>query len=264
MTLAHIDALIMDMDGVLWRGDQPLPGLTPLFDYLHAQQIPYALATNNSSKTVAEYAAKLARFGLEAPPERIITSGVATARYLKKRSPGARVYVVGMPGLVQTMADAGFTIADEDVAFVVAGIDRGLTYAKVATANRLIRQGATFIGTNPDRTFPLPTGPAPGAGSILAAIATASDQEPTIIGKPYAAMFEQALDVVQTPAARTAMVGDRLETDILGGQRAGLRTVLVCTGINRREDLAASPVQPDFVFDDLPDFLHQWRAARSG
>ncbi|MCZ7542482.1 MAG: HAD hydrolase-like protein [Anaerolineae bacterium] len=170
-------------------------------------------------------------------------------------------------GDARPRADNGrrrLTIADEDVAFVVAGIDRGLTYAKVATANRLIREGATFIGTNPDRTFPLPTGPAPGAGSILAAIATASDQEPTIIGKPYAAMFEQALDVVQTPAARTAMVGDRLETDILGGQRAGLRTVLVCTGINRREDLAASPVQPDFVFDDLPDFLHQWRAARSG
>ncbi len=263
MTLADIDALIMDLDGVLWRGSEPLPGINAFFDYLHAEGIPYALATNNSSKTVAEYQAKLARFGLIVAPERIVTSANATARYMQKRKPGARVHVVGMPGLFQTIQEHGFTIADSDVDFVVVGIDWEVTYAKLALANRLIRQGAVFIGTNPDLTFPTPSGIDPGAGSLIAFVEAASGQKPVIIGKPYTALFERALDVVCTPPERTAMLGDRLETDILGGQRAGLRTILVCTGIHARADLPSSAVQPDFVFDDLPDFLQQWRAARS-
>lgn len=260
--LASIDALIMDMDGVLWRDNDPLPGLAPFFGYLHAEAIPYALATNNSSKTPAEYAAKLARFGVTVAPERIITSSVAAARFLQKRKPGARVFAVGMPGMFRTLEAHGFTLTDTDVDFVVVGIDWEVTYAKIATASRLIRQGATFIGTNPDLTFPTPDGLVPGAGSIIAAVQAASETTPIMIGKPETAMFEMALDFLGAPRARTAMLGDRLETDILGGQRAGLRTILVCTGIHTRADVAASGVQPDLIFDDLPDFLRRWQAAR--
>ena len=259
-TLADIAALIMDMDGVLWRGSEPLPGLNAFFDFLHAQDIPYAMATNNSSKSVAEYMAKLAGFGVEVPPERIITSAVATARYVQKQKPGARVHVVGMPGLSQTMRDYGLTVADSDVDYVIVGIDWEVTYAKLAVATRLVRQGATLIGTNPDLTFPTAEGINPGAGSLIAAVEAASEQRAIVIGKPNRALFEMAIEAVGTPPARTAMLGDRLETDILGAQRAGLRTILVCTGIHTRADLPASEVQPDFVFDDLPDLLRQWRA----
>ena len=266
MTLAQIKAIITDMDGVLWRGSEPLPGLKPFFDFLHARCIPYALATNNSTRTVAEYGEKLARFGVTVSPDRIITSSVATARYLRARQPGARVYPVGMRGLTQTLQDFGFTAADEadkEIDYVVVGMDQHLTYEKIATANRLIRQGAAFIGTNPDRTFPTPNGPVPGAGVTLAAIETASGQAPVVIGKPSPFMFRLALEQLGTPPSQTAMLGDRLETDILGARRAGLRAILVCTGISTRADLQSSAVQPDMVFDGLPELLHQWRTALS-
>jgi 4-nitrophenyl phosphatase len=261
MHLAQIKAIISDMDGVLWRQSTPLPGLNDFFDFLHAHDIGYMLATNNSARTVAEYVEKLAGFGIQTPPERIVTSGVATALYLQERQPGARVYAVGMPGLERTLAEYGFTLADEDVDFVVAGIDWTLTYDKIATANRLIRQGAAFIGTNPDRTFPSPNGPMPGAGTVLASIQTPSYTEPVVIGKPSPLMFELALKRLNVQPAEAAMLGDRLETDIAGGADAGMKTIMVCTGIHTRADLPGSPFQPDAVFDDLPALLEAWRAA---
>jgi 4-nitrophenyl phosphatase len=263
MTLAQTKAIIADMDGVLWRDGEPLPGLKPFFDFLRSHAIPCVLATNNSTKTAVQYAERLARFGVTVSPDHIITSSVATARYLQARQPGARVYPVGMHGLIQALQDFGFTVADKEVDFVVAGMDGHLTYEKIATANRLIRQGAAFIGTNPDRTFPTPNGPVPGAGVMLAAIETASGQAPVVIGKPSSFMFQLALEQLGTPPAQTAMLGDRLETDILGARRAGLRAILVCTGISTRADLPSSEVQPDLVFDGLPELLQQWRAAFS-
>ena len=252
--LAAVRAVVFDMDGVLWRGNEVIPRAPVFLDDLRARGIPFALATNNSGQTPLDYVEKLQRLGLGAiPPERIITSGVVTVRFLKAHLPaGAKVYIVGGDGLRALVQEAGFTLADTEVAAVVAGIDRQFTYDKAWRATRLIRGGALFIGTNPDLTFPMPDGPSPGAGSILAMLAAASGQQPLVMGKPAPHMFEAALDVLGTAPADTLMIGDRLDTDIAGAQQAGLQTALVLTGIETRETIAGNPNLGDaLVVDDL-------------
>lgn len=255
--LSTIRAVLLDMDGVLWRGDEGLPGLGKLFAWLHTQSIPYALVTNNSGQHPEQYVDKLARLSIHGvPAERILTSGAAAARYLQTHYPaGTRVHVVGMAGLRRLITEAGFTLADTDVRVVVSGIDREWTYAKALVAMRLLQAGADFIGTNSDTTFPLPDGLAPGAGSILAMLSASSGQTPILMGKPQPAMFEAALHVVGQPAAVTLMVGDRLDTDIAGAQALGLSTALLLTGVSQREDVAQSITPPDYIFDDLPALL---------
>jgi 4-nitrophenyl phosphatase len=251
-----IKAVVSDMDGVLWRGDMPLPGLVPFFEALRARGLPFVLATNNSSKTQADYVRKLAGMGVTGVAEAaIVTSGTATAAYLKMHYPaGTRVHVFGAEGLCAVIAAAGFTLADSDVRVVVAGLKWNLTYDDLKTASRLVRAGADFIGTNPDATFPLPDGLAPGAGSMIAALQTAAGREPLIIGKPHPPMFEAALAALGTAPADTLMIGDRLNTDIVGAAACGLRTALVLTGITTAADINGS-VRPDAVFDGLPPLV---------
>jgi 4-nitrophenyl phosphatase len=250
--MLELDGLIIDMDGVLWRGPEPIPGLNAFFDTLQRLAIPFVLATNNSTSSIEQYVQKLAGFGLQVPPERIVTSAYATADYLLDQAePGTPVYMVGEDGLHAALTSRGFRLSPDDARFVVAGLDRGLTYEKLAIAMRLIENGARFIGTNADRTLPTPQGLRPGAGTVLAAIATASGVEPLIVGKPEPLMIRQALRILDTAPERTAMVGDRLETDILAGKRAGTKTVLVLSGVARREELGESDVQPDWVLDDI-------------
>lgn len=261
MDFSKIQGFVFDMDGVLWRGNQPLPGLAALFELLHSRALPYALATNNSGKSPADYVAKLASMGVPSVPQTaIITSATATAAHLREHYPqGTLVHVLGGDGLRLALADAGFTLADDAaygaVRAVVVGIDWELTYSKLRRATTLIRAGAAFYGTNPDRTFPTPEGLAPGAGSIIAAVATATDVQPQIIGKPHPPMFNAALHLLGTSAAHTVMVGDRLDTDILGAQQAGMRAALVLSGVTTREELATSAIQPDAVFNTLPELL---------
>ncbi|MCB9451280.1 MAG: HAD family hydrolase [Anaerolineaceae bacterium] len=248
------------MDGVLWRGDEPLPGMVDFLNMLRARGIPFVLATNNSSKTPANYVAKLAKLGVPDVSEtQVITSGMATAAYLQERTPaGTRVYVVGGDGLREIMRGAGFTVCDTDVDFVVAGMDPDLTYEKLKRGALLIRAGATFIGTNADRTFPTPEGLVPGAGSVLAALETATDQQPTIIGKPYDPMFRTALHTLGTLPDDTLMIGDRLNTDIAGALHMGLPTLLVLSGVTRREELETGDIQPDWVYENLAALLADW------
>ncbi len=260
MDLQAIDGVVMDMDGVLWRGNEPMPGLVRFFNMLHAKDIPYVLATNNSRQSRAAYIDKLSKMGVEGVAiDRIITSGTATARYMQERYPvGSRVYMIGGDGLRGVLLDAGYEIADYEVVAVVAGIDFELTYDKLRRATLLIRGGADFIGTNPDVTFPTPVGLAPGAGSILAALVASTDVEPHIIGKPAAPMFEQALKILGTAPEKTLMIGDRLGTDILGGNNAGMKTALLLTGVSTREELPNSDIQPDWVFEGLLDLIEAW------
>ena len=264
MKFTEIAAVVMDMDGVLWRGDEALPGLVEWFEWLREGDFPYALATNNSSKTQADYVNKLARMGVaDVPEERIITSSVATAAYLGGRYPaGTRVFVLGMNGLRVALDGAGFDLAedaDEPPQLVVAGVDFDLTYARLRQAALYIRNGAEFYGTNPDRTFPTPEGQVPGAGSILAALQAATDREPVIIGKPEQPMLEAALELLDQPASKVLMIGDRLNTDIAGGQRAGMRTALVFSGVTTPELLTASKdVWPDVAYEGLPDIISAW------
>lgn len=262
MSLNNIKAVVSDMDGVLWRGMQPLPGLVALFDFMQVQALPFVLATNNSGRHPTSYVDKLAGMGVAGiEPRHIVSSGTATVDYLKAHfSIDTPLYVVGNDGLFQLLGEAGFTIDAAKAHVVVVGIDFDFTYDKARTATMLIRNGAQFIGTNPDLTFPTPDGLVPGAGSVIKMIEVASDVPPTIIGKPQAAMFEVALERLGTSAAETLMIGDRLNTDIVGAAQAGLQTALVLTGVNTRTDLAASPLQPTYIFDDLNALLAAWRA----
>lgn len=219
------------------------------------------MVTNNATKTQQSFAEKMARFGVEISPAEIITASVATAEYLKTHfEPGTRMFAIGA-GTRHALEAAGFTLAERDVAAVVVGMDTNLTYAHLRTATVLINRGAAFIGTNPDKSFPFEDGLAPGNGAILAALSAATGVEPFIVGKPYPPMFRLALRTLGVDAAHTAMVGDRLETDILGGQRIGMKTILVFSGVTSPQLLAQSDIHPDWAFNGLEDLLAALREA---
>jgi 4-nitrophenyl phosphatase len=258
-TLTDITHLIIDMDGVLYRGDQPLPGLREFFAFLRQKPIPFILATNNSTRTPQEVVDKLARMGAEVLPTEVLTSGQATARLLASEyQPGTRAHVFGMPSLRKAMVEEGFELADKDVAVVVASMDRDITYEKLKRAALLIRGGARFVATNRDPTYPSEEGLIPGTGSMIAALEAASGVEPMAVGKPEPHMFQLAMAEMGAKPETTATIGDRLDTDILGGQRAGLITMCVLSGSTTRAE--AEAFGPDFVFEDISQLLSVWES----
>lgn len=262
LQLKDIHALVIDADGVLWRGRQSLPGVSDFFDFLHTREIPYIIATNNSARPESDVVEKLARYGTQITANHILTSSQATVLCMPRLAPNAkRVLVVGGEWLGTVMMRAGYQVVDQDADAVVVGIDWNLTYDKLKRATREIRRGAKFIGTNADKTFPSEEGIVPGAGSILAALEAASETTPIVIGKPERMMFDIAVEKLGVKPELTATLGDRLETDILGGQRAGLRSILVLTGVTTPEMLAQSPIQSDWVFDDLIALRKAWENA---
>lgn len=272
-----IKNLILDMDGVLWRGDTPMPGLVDFFDALRAANIGFVLATNNASKTAMMYTERLARFGVRVSPQQILTSAEATASYLVGRFPsGSAIYVIGAKGLHDAISARGFHIlsaadvhleakssAPITAAAVVAGFSPNMIYQDVAMGAHLINQGVPFIGTNPDATYPTEIGPLPGAGAILAMLIAATDVQPVIIGKPGPVIFQEAVERLGGDPSTVAMVGDRLSTDIQGAKAAGLQAILVLSGISTREEAETGPVRPDYIFagiTELAAFLTQERA----
>jgi 4-nitrophenyl phosphatase len=259
-SLSVIKGLIIDMDGVLWRGSQPLPGIAEFFACLRARGIRFVLATNNASRTEAQYAERLAAYGAPVSPGEIVTSSSAAAEYLASLLPaGSRVYAIGMQGVREALTRHGFELSEEDgAAAVVVGIDWNVTYAQLKRATLLIRAGARFVGTNPDATYPAPEGIIPGNGALLAAIETATDVKPVIVGKPEPILYRQSIRRLGLSLDQIAALGDRLETDILGGIRAGIRTILVMSGVTTPELLAASAHQPDWVFEDIVDLTEYW------
>jgi len=260
-SLGRLQHLLIDMDGVLWRGDRPMPGLADFFGLLRRRRIKFVLTTNNASRAASYYVERLAGYGIEISPAEVLTSAQATTGYLAERSePGTPVYFIGEDGLHQSLAEGGFNLvnADEQPQYVVVGWDRHLTFEKLAQATLYIRAGASFIATNPDRTWPSERGLVPGAGAILAALEAATDVEPTVVGKPSPLMLHIAMRRIGAQTSTTAMLGDRLETDILGGHNAGLTTILVLSGVTKSDDLAASSVQPDLVFDDIAALTQAW------
>jgi 4-nitrophenyl phosphatase len=252
LTFPPIRALILDMDGVIWRGSQPIGDLPAIFDRFSRLGCRVTLATNNATLSIAQYQDKLAGLGLHLEAWQIVNSSHATGRFLQTQFPqGGRVHVVGELGLIQTLAEYNFHPADEDVLAVVVGLDRQLTYDTLTQAALLIRAGALFVGTNPDRTYPAPNGQVPGAGAILAALQAATDVEPVIVGKPSPEMYRLALDRLGVPASETLVVGDRLETDIAGAQAIGCRTALVLSGVSTAAQASAWKPAPDWVLPDL-------------
>ncbi len=267
LNLNDIQALIVDMDGVLWRGYDPLPGLLDFFGFLAAQQLPYILATNNAANTPDQFTQKLAKLGVKTvKTENILTSSIVAATYLKREyEAGTKVYVVGQEGLRAAMRDVGFVLLEDSsqpADIVVAGVDFSLTYDKLKHATLLIQRGARFIGTNGDLTYPSEEGFAPAAGTILAAIEAATGVKPLTVGKPESLMFEIAVEKMDTSSERTAMIGDRLDTDILGGQRAGLKTILVTTGIDNESSCQQKGIQPDAIFSGIDELVNEWVALK--
>ena len=258
MDLANLRTLLIDGDGVLWRGDEAIPGLDHFAAVLRRRGIRWALLTNNNTRTVGDYVTKLARFGLDAAPGTVFTSSTVTADYLKARyGAGAPVHAVGMSGLIETLKGAGFLIThgeqtpERDVVAVAAGMDRDLTYEKVKIAIRLILSGAEFVATNTDGTFPTPDGLSPGTGMVIGALHGSSGVVPTVIGKPERAIFDAAMKALGADPATTAMIGDRLETDILGAKQAGIAAIGVLSGVSAREQLVSGEIQPDVLFESI-------------
>jgi 4-nitrophenyl phosphatase len=252
-----ISGLILDMDGVLYRGQHPLPGARELFPALRAAGLSFILLTNNSTLTQQQYSDKLARMGIAVEPDAIVTSGVATSLYLMQHYPdGGGVYVLGESGLLTTLTGApGFRADGWHPKFVVVGLDFHFNYDALQRACSAIRGGAVFLATNEDATLPVEGGEQwPGAGSIVAAVRTCSGVEPVVLGKPNPFIGEMALLKLDLPKEQVLCVGDRLETDILLGQRIGSPTALLLTGVSKREDVERTGILPDYVYEDLPAF----------
>lgn len=261
LDLKAITGIACDMDGVLWLGDEPLPGLADFFELLRERSLPYVLATNNSTKTPMDYVGKLARMGIaDVTVEHIVTSSTVTLEYLHAHFPaGTTINMVGESGLRRLLEEGGYRLVERDAEVVVVGLDTGLTYEKLKNAAFCIRKGAAFIATNDDPSLPTPDGLAPGAGSIVAAVRTATDHDPVIIGKPHRPMFQAALQRLGTAPAQTLMIGDRLTTDIAGAIEAGWRSALVLTGVTDDERLDDSTIFPDGVFPDLAHLVESWQ-----
>jgi 4-nitrophenyl phosphatase len=258
-SLAKITHLIIDMDGVLYRGDQPMPKLAEFFFFLRQRPIPFILATNNSTRTPQEYVDKLAGMGVRVSADEILVSGQATARFLARQYPtGTRVHVFGMPALKQAIQEEGFVLADEDVQLVVASMDRQVTYEKLKRATLLIRGGARFIATNLDPTVPSEEGLLPGTGAMIVALEVAAGVKAAAVGKPEPVMYQLAMEQMGADPDTTAAIGDRADTDILGGKRAGLTTICVLSGSSNRVE--AETYEADLIFDDIADLLETWKA----
>ncbi|HKJ26221.1 MAG TPA: HAD-IIA family hydrolase [Anaerolineales bacterium] len=259
--LENIQHLVIDMDGVLYRGDTAMPRLGEFISFLREESIQFILATNNSTKTPLERVEKLAEMGVTVYPDEILNSGQATARFLAHEYPiGTRVHVFGTAALREALTDERFVIADKDVDLVVASMDRDVTFDKLARASLLIRGGARFIATNLDPTHPSELGLLPGTGTMISALQTASETIPSVIGKPEPTMFDLAMEAMQASRANTAMIGDRVDTDILGGKRAGIMTICVLSGSSNRAE--AEAVGADLICNDIAELLDIWRPIR--
>lgn len=258
MASSRVRGFLFDMDGVLYRGRRALPGARALLDALDRDGVPFALVTNNSTRTPRQYARTLAAMGMRVPEARIVTSSVGVASYLQGTlRRGSRVLLIGEPPFRRVLERAGFKPAWDDVAAVVVGLDRHVTYRKLAKALAALGRGATFVASNPDPLLPTETGLSPGAGSIVAALRYASGRDPVVIGKPRPWLLKEAMTRVGLRARETAMVGDQISTDIAAGRAAGLFTILILTGVSAASAGRDARLQPDLTVRNLRE-LRQW------
>jgi 4-nitrophenyl phosphatase len=263
MKLQKYAVVLLDGDGVLWKSNDPIPGINPFFDFLKEQGIRWALLTNNNTRTAQNYIDKLNAFGIPADKGSVFTSSTVTADYLLRRyGAGTKLHVVGMEGLTHTLLEAGFQIThgedrpENGVVAVVAGMDQEINHEKIKIAMRLILEGADFVATNTDGAYPTPEGFSPGTGMVIGALQFTSGVTPYIAGKPYPAIFQTALKALNAEVGEALMVGDKLETDILGANQMGMHTAAVLTGVTSREEIESNNIKPDFIFKDIAT-LHQ-------
>ncbi|GAB3589702.1 Ribonucleotide monophosphatase NagD [Corynebacterium faecale] len=249
---------LTDMDGVLIREGDMIPGADRFLQALTHNNIEFMVLTNNSIFTPRDLSARLRSSGLEIPPERIWTSATATAHFLKSQMKEGTAYVVGESGLTTALHTAGWILTDSNPDFVVLGETRTYSFEAITTAINLILRGARFICTNPDVTGPSPTGILPATGSVAALITAATGAEPYFIGKPNPVMMRSALNTIGAHSEHTVMIGDRMDTDVISGLEAGMRTVLVKSGISDEAEIKRYPFRPTMVVDSIADIAENW------
>ncbi|HLT97263.1 MAG TPA: HAD-IIA family hydrolase [Acidimicrobiia bacterium] len=243
------------MDGVLVSEGTPIPGAAEFIQRLVEKDRPFLILTNNSIYTPRDLAARLRISGLEVGEEHIWTSALATAQFLRDQMPGASAYVIGEAGLTTALHQVGFILTDTDPDFVVLGETRTYSFEAITEAIRHLEKGARFIATNPDVTGPSPEGPLPATGSVAALMTKATGVEPYFVGKPNPMMFRSALNRIGAHSEVTAMIGDRMDTDIVAGIEAGLTTFLVLTGSTTAEEVLRFPFRPTHVVDSIADIV---------
>jgi NagD protein len=253
----EIRSWLMDMDGVLVREEHPIPGAAGFLNRLGERGLPFLVLTNNSMYTRRDLSARLAANGLQVPEQAIWTSALATADFLQSQRPAGTAFAIGEAGLTTALHDVGYTLTDRDPDYVVLGETRTYSFERIAQAIRLIGGGARFIATNPDPTGPTPEGPLPATGSVAALISRASGVAPYFVGKPNPLMMRSALNAIDAHSETTAMVGDRMDTDVVSGLEAGMHTVLVLTGSTRREEAEAFPYRPSRIVESIADLVDE-------
>jgi 5'-nucleotidase len=251
----EIRSWLMDMDGVLVREDSAVPGADRFLARLTEIGRPFMVLTNNSIYTPRDLSARLRLVGLEVPEQAIWTSALATAGFLASQRPGGSAFTVGEAGLTTALHEAGYTLTDRDPDYVVVGETRTYSFERITRAIRLVLSGARFIATNPDPTGPAPDGPLPATGAVAALIGRATGIEPYFVGKPNPLMMRSALDAVDGHSATSAMVGDRMDTDIVAGIEAGLETILVLSGVTTREMADRSPYRASRIVESVADLV---------
>ena len=251
----QIASWLMDMDGVLVREEQPIPGAAEFLARLRELGTPFLVLTNNSIYTPRDLSARLRTSGLEVPEESIWTSALATAMFLHSQRPGGSAYVIGEAGLTTALHGIGYTLTEREPDYVVLGETRTYSFERITRAIRLVEDGARFIATNPDATGPTPDGPLPATGSVAALISKATGIEPYFVGKPNPLMMRSALNAIDAHSETTAMIGDRMDTDIVSGLEAGLHTILVLTGLTSRHDAERHPYRASRIVDSVADLL---------
>jgi NagD protein len=256
-TRRRVESWLMDMDGVLVHEEQAVPGADRFIAALRERAIPFLVLTNNSIYTRRDLAARLRASGLDIPEESIWTSALATARFLEDQRPGGSAFVIGEAGLTTALHQSGYTLTERDPDYVVLGETRTYSFERITQAIRLIDSGARFIATNPDPTGPSPDGSLPATGAVAALITRATEREPYYVGKPNPLMMRSALNAIDAHSETTAMIGDRMDTDIVSGLEAGLETVLVLTGVSTRESAERFPFRPSRILDSVADLADE-------
>jgi NagD protein len=244
---------LIDMDGVIVRGSELIPGADAFLDRLYQREIKFLILTNNPLYTQRDLQHRLQRIGVNVTAEHIYTSALATAQFLKKQMPDGTAFVIGESGLTQALHEAGYVLTDQDPDYVVVGETTALNYDRLAQAVRLVSQGARFIATNPDPSGPGDGGLVPACGAITAFIETATSVHPYFVGKPNALMMRTALRYLNEHSENAVMVGDRMDTDMRVGTEAGLETVLVLTGVSTREMVEKFPYRPTRIVESVAD-----------
>ena len=244
---------LIDMDGVIVRGNELIPGADAFLDRLHQRGIKFLILTNNPLYTPRDLQYRLQRIGVNVTVEHLYTSALAMAQFLKKQKPAGTAFVIGESGLTQALHEAGYVLTDHDPDYVVVGETTSLNYERLTQAVRLVSAGARFVATNPDPSGPSESGLSPACGAITAFIEAATGVQPYFVGKPNALMMRTALRFLNEHSENAIMVGDRMDTDIRVGTEAGLETVLVLTGVSTREMVEKFPYRPTRIVESVAE-----------